>query len=205
MQLAPGGTAQAGAFKLTTRLVDIGDRSKTVAERQVDVIVQERFAGAFRIGVAGIAGAEDRKFEARTAPGSMQPEIVRTSHTPFELVVGYSLLFDGGKGRRYLLRDDSDCWFTSHFGLFLGFGALSATSSDIDFLKSLHVGLEYELTPNIAIAATLVGRRLDQLSAGARVGGPSPSTIPIEQTYGLGGAIMVNLLPGLFKFAKGAK
>lgn len=194
-----------GPFKVTAKLVDTTNRSTTLGERQFEVLVQERFAGAFRIGVAGILGAEDRKFEARTAPGSTQPEIVRTSHTPFELVVGYTLFFDGGKGRRYLLRDDSDNWFTSNFGLFLGFGAVSATTSDLDFLKSLHVGLEYEITPNIAVALTVVGRRLDQLSAGARVGGPAPSSIPIEQAYDVGAGLVVNLLPGFFKFAKGAK
>jgi hypothetical protein len=194
-----------GPFKLTAKLVDPAARSTPLAQREIDVIVQERFAGAFRVGVAGILGAEDRKFEARTSPGSMQAEIVRTSHTPFEVVIGYSLFFDGGKGRRYLLRDDSDNLFLSHVGAFFGFGAVSATTTDIDFLKSLHAGLEVELTPNIAIAVTLVGRRLDQLSTGARVGGPAPSAIPLEQTYGLGAALVINLLPGFFKFAKGAK
>jgi hypothetical protein len=193
-----------GPFKVTAKLFDVAsDRSKPVAERRINLIVQTRYAGAFRTGVAGIIGAEDRKFESRTSPGTMQPEIVRTSHTPFELVVGYSLFFDGIRGRRYVLRDGSDNILASRLGLFLGFGTVSVTSDNIDFLKSLHVGLEIELTPNIAVAVTAVGRRIDQLSGSARVGGPAPATIPIEQTYALGGAVVVNIHPGFFRFAKG--
>jgi hypothetical protein len=192
-----------GPLKLKAKLVPVTDRSKALGERTLNLIVQTRFAGAFRVGIAGIVGAADRKFEGRTSPGTMQAEIVKTSYTPFELVFGYSMFFDGARGRRYLLRDGTDNALASHLGLYLGFGALSTTATSIDFLKSIHLGFEFELTPNLSMVATVVARRIDQLAGDARVGGPAPATIPLEQTYALGGAIIININPGLFRFIKG--
>ena len=78
----------------------------TLSERNLDVIVLQRYAGAFRAGVAAIFGAPDQKFEARTSPGSTQAEVVRTGYTPVELVLGYSIYFTGlcGPGRSYFTK-----------------------------------------------------------------------------------------------------
>jgi hypothetical protein len=201
-RVAPRG---AGGFTLTLGLIDPTKPTIPVGQRKLDVIVRQRFSGAFRAGIAGIFGAKDQKFEARAAPDGSQAEIVRTEQTPIELVLGHSIYFSGlggGRGRSYFAADGAPVQ-DSHAGLFLGFGAVSVGQAGVDFLKSLHLGLEWEVSPYLAIAVTGVLRRVDELAAGAVVGGPAGMTIPTQSHYVPGAAVVVNITPSFFRFASG--
>jgi hypothetical protein len=192
-----------GAFQVKLKMIDPAKSgTSALSERSLDVIVLQRYAGAFRAGLAGIFGAPDQKFEARTAPGSSQAEIVRSGYTPAELVLGYSVYFSGlsGPGRSYFT-SQGVAGQDSHLGAYLGFGVVSVTSTSVDYLKSLHVGLEYEFSPYFAVAVTGVIRRVDELAAGAHVGGPAAGTIPIASSYAPGVAVVLNISPSFFKFA----
>jgi len=190
----------SGPLQIKVKLVSVANRATTLGERTLDVIVIQRYAGAFRVGIAGVFRAPDQKFEARTFPGSSQSEIVRTARTPIELVLGYSLYLEGfDKGRRYIFKEATP-WYKANLGLYFGFGAASIASGSFDFLKSLHVGVEYELSPNLSLALTGVLRRVDQLADGAHVGGPAPATIPVTSGYVPGVAIVLNISPSFFRF-----
>jgi hypothetical protein len=165
--------------------VALNDPAKTapVSQRKIDIIVLQRFSGAFRAGIAGIYGAPDQKFEPRTAPGSSQAEIVRTTRTPVEFVLGYSIYFEGlgdRPGRSYFTHDGNTVQ-DGHGGFYLGFGAVSVSGTNsVDFLKSLYAGLEYEFSPYFAVALTGVVRRSrTAVSAAGTMGHSSsnPSTL----------------------------
>jgi hypothetical protein len=199
-QVAPRGAV----FTVTVSLLDPTKSPNLVSQHKLDILVLQRYAGAFRVGIAGVVGAQDQKFEARTSPESMQGEIVQTSRMPVELVLGYSLYFaglGGGAGRSYFSAVGQPMQ-DSHAGLFFGFGVLSiAGTNSIDYLKSIHAGLEWEFSPNFAIAVTAVVRRVDELTAGAMVGGPAPMTIPTQSQYVVGAGLVLNISPSFFKFA----
>jgi hypothetical protein len=191
-----------GPFQVKLKMVDPSKTAgNTLSERNLDVIVLQRYAGAFRAGVAAIFGAPDQKFEARTSPGSTQAEVVRTGYTPVELVLGYSIYFTGlcGPGRSYFTKQGVATQ-DSHWGAYLGFGVVSVTSNSIDYLKSLHLGIEYEFSPYFALAVTGVIRRVDELAAGAQVGGPAGNTIPTQSSYVPGVAVVLNISPSFFRF-----
>jgi hypothetical protein len=202
------GPHAPGQFKVTVALNKAsGTTSSKISDVNLDLVVVKRYLGAFRVGVAGIVDAPDRKFEARTAPGSSQAEIVRTEHYPVELVLGYSVYLET------LYDDRARSYFDSsgrakqdgRFGLFLGFGVASYSETNINYLQSLHLGLEYELGPHLAIAVTGVARRVEELAAGAMVGAPTagnPATVPTQKDYDLGGAIVINISPSFFKFPR---
>lgn len=191
-----------GPFQVKLKIIDPSkSASGTLSERSLDVIVLQRYAGAFRAGIAGIFGAPDQKFEARTSPGSAQAEVARTAYTPVELVLGYSVYFTGlfGPGRSYFTKQGVATQDSS-WGAYLGFGVLSVTSNNVDYLKSLHLGIEYEFSPYFALAATGVLRRVDELAAGAQVGGPAGNTIPTQSSYVPGVAVVLNISPSFFRF-----
>lgn len=201
------GPQAPGGHQVTIQLRQPGSATDTaknvVSERKLDLLVLKRYVGAFRTGVAVIGLAPDREFESRTAPGSTQPEIVQTELTPLELVVGYSIFRSslGGPGRSYFQRD-GEARQDDRLGLYLGFGALSlAGGTNVDFLKSVHLGVEVEVGPHLAIALTGVLRRVDRLGFGADVGTPAGADVPTEKRYVPGVGLVVNISPEFFKFA----
>ena len=119
------------------------------------------------------------------------------------LVIGYSLYWDGlfrPQGRTYNLISGS--WLARHAGLFVGFGALSFANSNVDFLRSIHVGPELELSRNISIATTFVYRRGTTLAGDLRAGGAAPEgTIPTSTTYSWGAGLVLTLSFDAVKFA----
>ncbi len=202
-QVAPH---KPGAFQVKVTLPSPPDSAQPAPTRtrNLDVVVLDRYVGAFRTGVALIGFAPDRKFEARTAVGASQAEIVQTEESPVEVVVGYSVFgstFLGGS-RSYFNHRGAPCQ-DGRWGLYLGFGAVSFSGADIKFLKSLHLGAEFEIGPHLSIAVTGVLRRVDELALG-EVGGPapaSPATVATRSTYEPGMAVVVNISPSFFKFA----
>ena len=201
------GPQAPGGHQVTIQLLQPGSATdtakKVVSERKLDLLVLKRYVGAFRTGVAVIGLAPDRTFARRTAPGSTQAEIVQSELTPLELVVGYSIFRSslGGPGRSYFQRN-GEARQDDRLGLYLGFGALSlAGGTNVDFLKSVHLGVEVEVGPHLAIALTGVLRRVDRLGFGADIGAPAGADVPTENRYVPGVGLVVNISPEFFKFA----
>lgn len=179
----------------------------TVATK-FEFVVEKTYSGALRLGIAGLVGsAVDIDYSAVKLGNAMQSEIVAKSdsHIEFEFVAGYSpYIFDmmrGKKGRRYhntTLRDRS-----YGFAPYIGLGVLNvARASDVEFFRSVHLGLEWEPVPNFSIAVTAVARRVTRLQDGLSVGSPLAGTdVPTRERIAFGVGIILNLTPEFFRFA----
>lgn len=200
---------QPGAFHLDLRLADANDLTKIHAVQGIDLIVDQRYVGAFRIGVGYDFNIHDLAYSAKTVPGSSQPEIFGTNASPFELVLGYSLYLDGfGKGRTYSLGlGTSFCdvvknLFLRHVGLFGGIGAASIQGTSVDFLKSLYLGVEIEVSRNLSLSIAHVSRRTAELADGLMLGGPAPSgDIPTAVHIEEGWGFVLSVSTDFFRFA----
>ncbi|HEU4729894.1 MAG TPA: hypothetical protein VFT22_18485 [Kofleriaceae bacterium] len=171
----------------------------TVPEAVVELLVEETYAGALRVGVGGVfGGAIDRGFTLRTAPGSGQQEIVAGNggDVDAELVVGASIFLEEG-GRGYAVPGHN-----KHFAPYFGIGVLNQTDSGLKTFRSFQLGLEYELNPHFSIAVTAVARRITRLS-GASVGDPvqMSGSIPTETDFAFGWGIVINLSPDFLRLA----
>jgi hypothetical protein len=177
----------------------------------IDLAVDQGYSGAVRFGVGHVFGAHDHSY-SKLQRGPDQPkEIVETAAAATEVVVGYALFLDGlgwrkPAGRTYALRNEGvGAFITRHTGIFFGFGALSYSPSNIDFLKSIHAGIEIEFTRNLSIAATVVYRRTSQLDGGLRAGGPAPEGDILTAThYEPGFGLTLNFSTDFLKFATAA-
>ena len=62
-----------------------------------------------------------------------------------------------------------------------------------------------ELSPGVSVAATAVVRRVKVLRDGMREGSPTmDGDIPLADTFGVGGALILNVTPDVFRFTAGA-
>lgn len=168
---------------------------------RVDIAVDTPYAGAIRIGVAGIFGsARDRSYAVQTLPGSGQAEIVTTEGGSMdaELVLGIAAYLEGG-GRTYFTGD------RHHWSPYFGIGLVDKQNSSFEFLRSLHVGLEYEVSKQFSIAGTVVGRRVDRLVDGLEVGDPvTGMSVSTRKGYSFGVGVVINVSPDFLKIAKGS-
>ena len=164
--------------------------------------VEETYSGAFRVGVAGILlGALDQNYRAETQPGSLQREIVATGDSVMDLdvVLGYSPYLDEG-GRPAAGCENAPFCFNPYFGL----GLLSASSNgDLQWLKSVHLGVEWELTEAFAIGVTANLRRVERLADGLRPGYPIEGNVPTDDVFVFGMGIVINLSPEFLKIGAG--
>jgi len=192
-----------GTLHVGLVFVDAQDKTAARAETGVDLVVDPGYSGALRFGIASVLHAEDRSYSTLQRVPNGPKEIVEQTATPTELVIGYSLYWDGlfrPQGRTYNLISGS--WLARHAGLFVGFGALSFANSNVDFLRSIHVGPELELSRNISIATTFVYRRGTTLAGDLRAGGAAPEgTIPTSTTYSWGAGLVLTLSFDAVKFA----
>lgn len=166
--------------------------------------VEETYSGAFRVGVAGILlGALDQRYRAETRPGSAQREIVATDDSAMDLdvVLGYSPYLDTG-GRPAAGCENAPFCFNPYFGL----GLLSASGDgELQWLKSVHLGVEWELTEAFAIGLTANLRRVERLAEGFRPGFPVEGNVPTDDVFVFGFGVVVNLSPEFLKIgASGA-
>lgn len=200
-----------GAFHIDLKLVDGTDATKVKGTYGVDFIVDQPYSGGLRIGFGYLTNLKDENFSSHKLPGSDQSQILSTNASPIELVLGYTLYLDAfGNGRTYGLKYGTGWEYlgnviTRHLGVYVGVGVLGVQSTNVDFLKSIHVGLEVELSRNISFAITYYTRRSSKLpeNLNLHVGGPAPDGGDIpgdsELTHGLG--LVVNVTSDFFKFA----
>jgi hypothetical protein len=183
-----------GAAKVRVQ-VEAPARAGPVDAIEHDFEVLETFIGALRIGIAAVgAGAVNAEYEARLAPGSQQAQVAAKVLRPFEyeLLLGYAPFFE--KGGRPVNGCTAAPWC---FAPYLGLGVVSPRADGgVDFLTSVHLGAEWEPVPSFSIAATLVGRRVERLASGLRVGGPVAAEATLVETqYTVGAALVFNVSP----------
>ena len=165
----------------------------------IELLVDQTYSSAFRVGFGGVfLGGVDRKFEALQAPGSGQAEIVSTgsqSHD-MELVLGFAPFLEEG-GRSYA----RPSW--THFAPYVGVGVISQkVGDDLDYFKSLHLGVEWEMSPTFSVAGTMAIRRVTRLAPGYEIGGPVAANgdIPTVERQALGLGLMINVSPDFLRF-----
>jgi hypothetical protein len=166
--------------------------------------VEGTYSGAFRVGVAGILlGSLDQRYRAETRPDSLQKEIVATERSAMDLdlVIGYSPYLDSG-GRAASGCESAPFCFNPYFGL----GLMSASSNgDLTWMKSVHLGVEWELTEAFAVALTANLRRVERLASGYRPGYPVDGQVPVDDVFVFGFGVVINLSPEFLRIgASGA-
>ena len=196
------GPPKPGVHTLTVTLKDRERNATKVKpddDTKVDITVDEPYAGAIRIGVAAVFGsARDRAFSSQALPGSGQMEITTTDGGVLdsELVIGAAAFLEEG-GRTYYSGE------RRHWAPYFGIGILNQTTTGFEVLKSLHLGVEYEISKQFSISFTVVGRRVTRLVDGLEVGDPiTATTVPTRTGYELGVGLIVNLTPEFLKLGK---
>lgn len=193
-----------GFAPMEVRLVG-ADNQLVTDPFKLEFWIEETYSGAFRVGVAGILlGALDQRYRAETRPGSAQREIVATDVSTMDLdvVLGYSPYLDEG-GRAASGCESAPFCFNPYFGL----GLFSASSDgDLQWLKSVHLGVEWELTEAFAIGVTANLRRVERLANGMKPGYPVEGSVPTDDVFVFGVGLVINLSPEFLKIgASGAK
>lgn len=181
------------------------------ADRRVEqtLVFTEKFSSAVRVGIGLAFGDAVRpEYSTRVPPGS-ETQVIEVSNSgdaALELVVGVApfvldrFLYGG---RSY---DDPTQDRNPRIAPYIGFGALSADPSGIDALKSLHAGIEVELSPGVSVAGTAVVRRVKVLRDGMQPGSPTMNgDIPLTDTFGVGAALILNVTPDVFRFTAEAQ
>ena len=186
----------AGPMHLDIRFLDPGD-SKPKAATAVDLVVDQGYSGAFRLGISHVLFSPEHHFTKLQRFKDAPLEITEKTGSPSEVVVGYSMYFAGAGGRTYALRGP---WYLDRWGLFLGFGVVGYTPGQpIDVLRSIHVGPEFEISRHLTLALTGVVRRQTQLE-GVTVGGPAPEgDIPTSTSYDVGLGLVLAFSPDFVK------
>ncbi len=171
---------------------------------EVEFWIEKTYSGAFRMGIAGVFfGGVEQTYQKVTQPNSQQAEIAvdDTNLMDLDLVIGYSPYLDSG-GRPATGCENAPFCFNPYFGI----GLLSTNGNgDLDWLKSVHIGAEWELTEAFAIGLTATLRRVERLSQGLGVGSPIQGDIPTDNRFVFGMGVVINLSPSFFRIgAKGA-
>jgi hypothetical protein len=171
----------------------------------IEFWIDETYSGAFRVGIGGIfLGGVERRHHAVTRGNSLQSEIEVSGRNVMDvdLMLGYSPYLDSG-GRAATGCDNAPFCFNPYFGL----GVVSVDSGSggggVDWLKSVHLGVEWEVSPAFAVAVTANLRRVQRLAGGLHPGDPIEGDIPTENRYVFGVGLVVNLSPTFFKIGAG--
>jgi hypothetical protein len=83
---------------------------------------------------------------------------------------------------------------------------MSASSNgDLTWMKSVHLGVEWELTEAFAVALTANLRRVERLASGYRPGYPVDGQVPVDDVFVFGFGVVINLSPEFLRIgASGA-
>ncbi len=181
------------------------DGAELASPLTVEFWVDTTYSGAFRVGVAGVfVGGLENRYDVVLAPGSAQQEISggTRSLVDVDLVLGYSPYLDtGGRGQNGC--ENAPFCFNPYFGVGI-VGANGAGS--LDWLKSIHLGVEWELTDTFAIGLTANLRRVSRLAPGFDVGEPIDGSLPVRSAYVIGLGVVLNISPEFLKIgAEGAR
>ena len=198
---------KAGPADVTITLLEGDKKEAPVQTITVELEVESTDAGAIRLGLAPIFGpGVDERYIAISRPGESQNHIFLEGKGPadLELVVGFAPFVESIWGGRGYSNTKNITEFPFGFSPYVGIGALSAGANGVDALKSLHLGLEWEMTQEFAVAVTVVGRRVNRLAPGVAVGMPIESTadIPLVTPVEFGAAIVISLSPDFLRFAQ---
>ncbi len=187
-------------------IISMFENGRPVSERRVELIVEQTYSGAVRFGIATIGGgAVDRSYDARTLPSSAQAEVVQTSHSTvdLELVIGFAPFLEQAWGGRGYASSRRLSEAPFGFSPFVGVGILNENRNALELLKSLHLGVEWEINPHFSLAATYVLRRVDRLAPGLTVGAPvGPDGVLTTSTYQSGWGVVLNVSPEFLRFAR---
>lgn len=179
----------------------------------IEMLVPNLYAGAVRVGIAGIGFLDEHGYERRGAtaaqPGTVLDGGARA--VSLELVVGYAAYWEGFTQRRG--RDYVRKWKTFAAPRFAPYVALGITGlshsgneTRARWLRSFYVGLEWEPVANVSLAVGLALSRVDTLADGLRVGGPVGADDRLVDTEVRPGLFFaLNLSPELFKLGAGFK
>ncbi len=174
-------------------LVEVTDGDgDTWSRTKVELVVEATYSSALRVGVAGVfLDGVDREYVARRQPGAGQAEVaaVETGGYDLEVVAGFAAFLDEN-GRGYSKHD------FGNFAPYLGLGVVAqGADGSFDFLKSVHLGVEWELTPTFSLASTLVLRRVTRLAPGVELGGPVQGEVPTVTRQSVGVGFVLNVSP----------
>lgn len=190
-----------GFAPLVVRMTD-ANRQQVVDPLILEFWVEETYAGAFRVGVAGtFFGGVEQKYSKVTRPNSQQEEIAASGQNlmDIDLVLGYAPYLDHG-GRGATGCEHAPFCFEPYFGL----GLVNVDGGGgLDWLKSVHLGVEWELTNEFAVALTGNVRRVSRLAEGYAPGFPVDGEIPTEDRYVFGVGLVVNLSPSFLRIGAG--
>jgi hypothetical protein len=166
-------------------------------------LVPQVYSSALRFGIGMVFGASDHSYSARKPPGGDVSTIIDNG-APYaipEITLGFAPFLNGlgpNHGRVYTHYTQS----ISHLAPYVGVGVLTATTGQVQWLRSLYLGVEYELFSNCSVAVTWVLRRTDALAPGLEVGTQVGDTTTLTATrYASGIGLVFNFTPDFLKFA----
>lgn len=201
-----------GALNVAIKFNDVADASKSRGEIGAEILVDKAFSGAFRFGVARVFDLDDVRYVGVQNEDEEPFIIKKNTATPHEVVIGislYSQWLARQGGRTYFLTPTYDHWYSAvprwlwhHAGLYVGLGALSYVPNNPELLKSVHLGVELELTQNLSLALTAVVRRTPVLGDGLYVGDEIPSaSANTSDTYRVGYGLVLNFSTDFLRVA----
>jgi hypothetical protein len=180
------------------------------SESHFEYLIPRIYSGAIRVGLSAVVGAGDVAYTSNPrggAAGGVVSELPSSALT-YEVVVGYAPFlsaFSQREGRDYV---HPVTWYERRrFAPYFGLGVVSAATSPDGgtrpaWLRSVYLGVEYELFHGASIAAGLVVRRADRLAGGLRVGDAVPDgTVLTDTRTELGAGVVFNFTPDFFKVA----
>ncbi|MBX3159217.1 MAG: hypothetical protein KF773_24830 [Deltaproteobacteria bacterium] len=206
-----------GALNIAVKFTDAADPGKARGEVGAEMLVDKAYSGAFRFGLSRVLGLSEIQYVGVQKEKDGPFIVTKNASPPHEVVLGLSLYsqYFGQGGRTYFLRKKYSGWWKipkclwsipqwlwRHGGLYVGVGALSYSSANVDIMKSLHLGVEFELLPNLSIALTTAIRRTPVLGDGIFEKGEVPSaSVYTTNTYRAGIGLVLNVSADFLKFA----
>lgn len=156
-----------GALELVLKLHTA--TNTLVDEVQTELVVEQTYSGALRLGIGVPLFAVQREYTTELAPGSAQHEIVAGgSDVDVELVITFAGFLEALNGGRSYTRPGYN--FFERWGLFVAAGVLAPSTEGVRFLTSFYVGVELEIIRSLSFGVGFVLRRVNRLISGYSVG-----------------------------------
>lgn len=190
-------TGDATVSITVTEKAAAGAAPPTPTKHDFEAHVPKIYSGVFRLGVSAIY---DRTlgdhYTTRQQPAGELHQIVNLggSSGAIEMVVGYAPFFT--------LRTFTDAKPYYRLSPYLGLGVLSSTSDGVQWLRSVYLGVEFDLAQGCSVALTGVLRRSEDLADGLSLGDMvTKDTDVTRSTLSLGYGVVFNFTPEFLTFA----